>query len=169
MPTTAPTRSLLLLHGSGGSAAEFTRRFGASLSPPWHLEAIDAPAGTGKWWTYPAGQRSFTATSYDGAEESIAAVESELARGNHFGIVGFSQGAMLAAMIAARAALGEGVRGRRLFFLPNLYSQLIPSRYISQYLALSGSRSARVPFLLLSRAATARVRGHQRGRRAQAV
>ena len=79
-----PSRSLLLLHGSGGGAAEFSSRFGASLAS-WTLEAIDAPAGTGKWWTYPPGERSFTASSYSGAEESIAAVESALVRGNHFG------------------------------------------------------------------------------------
>ena len=64
------TRSLLLLHGSGGNAAEFVRRFGSSLAP-WELEAIDTPVFPGKWWTYPAGTRSYTAPSYEGAEESI--------------------------------------------------------------------------------------------------
>lgn len=101
-----PSRSLLLLHGSGGNAKEFTRRLGNHLSP-WTLEAIDAPAGNGKWWTYPAGQRSFTASSYSGAEESIAVVEAALQAGNHAGVLGFSQGAMLAAIVAARSALGE--------------------------------------------------------------
>jgi predicted esterase len=36
-------------------------------------------------------------------------VERELASGEYCGLFGFSQGAMLAAVVAARASLGEGV------------------------------------------------------------
>ena len=43
------------------------------------------------------------------SEASIAAVERELVDGGYSGILGFSQGAMLAAIVAARASLGEGV------------------------------------------------------------
>ena len=115
----AASRSLLLLHGSGGGGAEFARRLGTSLAP-WKLEAIDAPSGSGRWWTYPAGERSYTASAYEGAEESIAAVERALVRGNHAGLLGFSQGAMLAAIIAARSALGEGVSESALSHAPSL-------------------------------------------------
>jgi pimeloyl-ACP methyl ester carboxylesterase len=101
-------RSLLCLHGSGGSASEWNALGAWAAGAKWQLDAIDAPAGTGKWWTYPAGQRSFTASSYSGAEESIALVERELVRGKYDGLLGFSQGAMLAAIVAARSALGEG-------------------------------------------------------------
>ena len=100
-------RSLLCLHGSGGSSAEWAKLNNWAKLARIELSAIDAPSGNGKWWTYPPGQRSFTASSYSGAEESIALVESELRKGGHAGVMGFSQGAMLAAIVAARSALGE--------------------------------------------------------------
>lgn len=106
-------RSLLCLHGSGGSAAEWARISAWARASSWELAAIDAPAGNGKWWTYPPGQRSFTASSYTGAEESIQMVEAELIRGKHSGVIGFSQGAMLAAIVAARCALGESATSLR--------------------------------------------------------
>ena len=71
------------------------------------FHAIDAPSGRRTWWTYSAGERSFTASSYEGAEQSIAAVEAELESGGYVGLLGFSQGAMLAAIVAARASLRE--------------------------------------------------------------
>lgn len=101
-------RSLLCLHGSGGSALEFSVLSAWAAKNQWKLDAIDAPSGTGKWWTYPPGQRSFTASSYSGADASIEAVETALIAGKHDGVLGFSQGAMLAAIIGARSALGEG-------------------------------------------------------------
>ena len=102
-------RSLLCLHGSGGSAAEWARISAWARASSWELTAIDAPAGNGKWWTYPPGQRSFTASSYTGAEESIQMVEAELIRGKHSGVIGFSQGAMLAADPMNPSNLGEEV------------------------------------------------------------
>lgn len=69
---------------------------------------VHAFTGEGTWWTYPAGERSFTASSYEGAEESIDAVEKAIVEGDFVGLLGFSQGAMLAAIVAARATLGEG-------------------------------------------------------------
>ena len=84
-----------------------TRHCGAEF------DAIDAGNDDGVWWTYPKGQRSFTADAYKGAEESIEAVESALVDGGFCGLVGFSQGAILGSIIAARAALGEGVSGLR--------------------------------------------------------
>lgn len=104
------SRRVLCLHGSGGSARTFVESLhplrDAASQSAWEFDAIDAPLN-GRWWTYPAGQRSFTADSYEGAENSIAAVEDELKTGRYCGILGFSQGAMLATIVAARAMLGE--------------------------------------------------------------
>ena len=100
-------RRVLCLHGSGGSAASFLERLAplkTALGDEFEFTALDGPGG--KWWTYPAGERSFSASSYTGAEESIAAVEAELAKG-YTGLLGFSQGAMLAALVAARCSLKE--------------------------------------------------------------
>ena len=110
MTLSTPSKRVLCLHGSGGSAAEFLQRLAplAAEATEWELGAISAPGGDDRWWTYPQGQRSFTASEYCGAEESIAAVEAELVAGQYQGILGFSQGAMLAAIVAARCALGEG-------------------------------------------------------------
>jgi len=113
------SRRVLCLHGSGGSASAFLARGLAPLREAasasykdwrpiaWELDAIDSPGGQGSWWRYAKGERSFTATSYEGADESIAAVEAELAAGEYTGLLGFSQGAMLAAIVAARSSLGE--------------------------------------------------------------
>ena len=122
----AAPRKALLLHGSSGSAGAFVSRGAAPFiyackgryrdggPDAWEFEALDADivggarsAGCGAWWTYPAGQRSFTADSYEGDLESICAVEAALEAGRIPALVGFSQGAMLAAIVAARAALGE--------------------------------------------------------------
>eukprot|EP00316_Scyphosphaera_apsteinii_P012579 CAMPEP_0119324006 /NCGR_PEP_ID=MMETSP1333-20130426/62130_1 /TAXON_ID=418940 /ORGANISM="Scyphosphaera apsteinii, Strain RCC1455" /LENGTH=218 /DNA_ID=CAMNT_0007331597 /DNA_START=9 /DNA_END=665 /DNA_ORIENTATION=+ len=101
---------ILCLHGSGGRGATLLQRLAplCAAAPDWNFDALDAPSGLGKWWSYAPGQRSFTALSYVGAEESIALVESHLVAGGYCGVLGFSQGAMLAAIIAARSALGEG-------------------------------------------------------------
>lgn len=111
---------ILCLHGRGGSGQAFLADSLAplrdALSPgipkqpqvPVAWEAIDSLQSGGSWWSYPAGQRSFSATEYYGAEDSVAQVERELASGRYCGLLGYSQGAMLAAVVAARAALGEG-------------------------------------------------------------
>ena len=96
----AAPRKALLLHGSGGSAGAFVSRGAAPFiyackgryrdggPDAWEFEALDADivggarsAGCGAWWTYPAGQRSFTADSYEGDLESICAVEAALEAG----------------------------------------------------------------------------------------
>ena len=101
---------VLCLHGKGGSAASFLDDLQPlrSALPAIEFEAMDAPGGTRSWWTYPRGERSFSASSFSGDDESIAAVEAELVKGGYDGILGFSQGAMLAAVVAARSALGQG-------------------------------------------------------------
>ena len=107
----ASARRILCLHGRGGNAKAFIAHGMAPLlarASAWEFEAIDACGPNGAWWTYPAGQRSYSAESYSGADDSIAAVEATLATGKYCGLLGFSQGAMLAAVVAARLALGEG-------------------------------------------------------------
>ena len=116
-------KSILCLHGRGGSASAFLARGLAPLRDTsaasygikgrarrpvaWEFDAIDSTDVSGGWWSYPEGQRSYNADSYTGADESIAAVEAELATGRYCGLLGYSQGAMLAAVVAARVALGE--------------------------------------------------------------
>ena len=106
---TTASKSVLCLHGRGGSASTFLARgleplrsaTAASYGVPgrerravgWNYDAIDALDASGGWWTYPKGQRSYSADSYTGAEASIAAVEAELATGKYSGLLGFSQGA----------------------------------------------------------------------------
>ena len=100
-------RRVLCLHGSGGSGTSFLERLAplkTALGDDFEFTALDGPGG--KWWTYPAGERSFSASSYTGAEESIAAVEAELAKG-YTGLLGFSQGAMLAALVVGQARSRE--------------------------------------------------------------
>ena len=99
---------VLCLHGSGGSAASF---FSSTLAPlraasSWDFACLDAPHPGGKWWTYPAGERSYTAFTLTGADESVALVEAELIERPCVGLLGFSQGAMLAALVAQRCSLG---------------------------------------------------------------
>jgi len=110
MLTAAGTGRILCLHGSGDTAAGLLTALAplAASCPGWAFDAIDAPSGTGKWWTYAPGMRSYTATAYEGAEESIEVVEAKLISGGYIGVLGFSQGAMLTAILAARSALGEG-------------------------------------------------------------
>ncbi len=134
MAAEATAKRILCLHGSGGGARPFIATLDAlrRASAPWAFEALDAPAGDGRWWRYPDGQRSFTASSYQGAEESIDLVEGHISRHAIDGVLGFSQGAMLAAIVAARASLGEGAAASQLKFaiiaaaaVPKPYEELL--------------------------------------------
>mgnify|MGYP006156615837 CR=1 FL=1 len=108
-------RHFILLHGSGTSGAAFPnsptnkgaksfmqgvpRRVDANsgLVPAnWQWVALDAGNDEGTWLLNLAS--------------SVAAVEAELEAGGgkYSGIVGHEQGGTLAAIVAARAALGEG-------------------------------------------------------------
>ena len=117
-------RRILCLHYSGGSAVPFVTRAagplrGAAASKYrdgrgafWEFEGIDAPNGDGVWWEYEGqwsddSRRSFNVERYEGADESIAVVEQQLSTGRFSGLMGLGQGALLAAIVAARAALGE--------------------------------------------------------------
>jgi len=114
----ATPRRMVLLHGSGTSAGAFVNsptKYGAkefllgvprrtdagNVAPPnWLYEALDALSAEGEWWQ--GGGK------YTGIEASIAAVEDQIREFGAVGLVGHEQGATLAAIVAARSALGEG-------------------------------------------------------------
>jgi len=102
---------ILCLHGKGELGSAFLDTFSAlreATSSAAEWQAIDAPhaiSGGRAWWLLAPGERSFTAESYIGDDVSIAAIDTAWKDGSFDGIMGFSQGAMLAAIIVARAAL----------------------------------------------------------------
>ena len=116
----ANRRHFLLLHGSGTSAGAFVnsptaagaKKFlsGVPRRPDqgngfvplnWQYSAIDAGTANGEWWT---------GANYKGLEDAVANVEAEIVaqQGAITGIIGHEQGGLVAAIVAARAALGEG-------------------------------------------------------------
>ena len=125
------TRRILLLHGTGASAGAFlnspTKRgakgFLAGVPAEgvwnsnaawnangqktaawnWHISAVDAQGPDGNWFSEDG--------SFRGADESIAHIEAEIEERKITGVVGFEQGGQLAALLAARASLGEGSAG----------------------------------------------------------
>ena len=104
---------MLALHGKGGSAAQF----GAHMQPlvdatshayDWFF--CDAPfeedvQGYG-WWTLEPGTRTYQATTLPGLAASMEVIK---ANGPFEGMFGFSQGAMLAAMLACEDASERAV------------------------------------------------------------
>lgn len=119
----ALARKVLCLHGLGGSAFSFVEMHlkplrGAAAASykdwrpvAWEFEAVDAaPVDTlsGGWWDYsPPGSTSVTADELVKLDSAVQLVEETLMEGGFCGIFGFSQGGMLASIVAARAALGE--------------------------------------------------------------
>ena len=107
-------RRFVLLHGSGTSAGAFVvsptaagakgflsgvprRTDAGSTAPPnWLYEPLDSGSADGCWWQ----------DGYKGAEASLAAVEEAVAEFGAAGVIGHEQGATLAAVVAARSALG---------------------------------------------------------------
>lgn len=91
----SPTRS-------GGKAflTGIPRRTDAgSVAPPnWLYSALDASNANGDWWD----------DDFRGAETSIASVEEAIVEQGIAGLVGHEMGGTLAAIVAARSALGEG-------------------------------------------------------------
>ena len=111
-------RRFLLLHGRGTTAGAFLnsatargakdflsgvpRRVdaGGILIPPnWQYSTLDAGSGDGGWWAD---------DKFKGVDASIAAIESAIVDDQAVGIIGHEQGAVVAALCAARSALGEG-------------------------------------------------------------
>ena len=106
-------RRMLALHGKGGNAASFERALRPLVDATrdaWEWTFIDGtvpepnPGGRG-WWTLRPGERTYSATELPGVEESKALVRST---GPWDGVFGFSQGAMLAALVAADDASDDG-------------------------------------------------------------
>lgn len=105
--TGAPTkRRMLALHGKGGNARAFARQLAPlcdATSEHWEWHFADGgtiepnPGGRG-WWALRPGERTFNASELPGVEDSIAMVRET---GPWAGIFGFSQGAMLAALVMA--------------------------------------------------------------------
>mmetsp|Transcript_21966 Transcript_21966/g.54736 ORF Transcript_21966/g.54736 Transcript_21966/m.54736 type:complete len:160 (-) Transcript_21966:439-918(-) len=118
-------RRLLCLQGKGGDGQQMLARLSALqalLGDGWQLDCPDAPHQIGAsgraWWINPPGERSYTAPAFEGDADSIALVESMWAAKSYSAILGFSQGAMLAAIVSARGLLGHGgVRPRCIVLL----------------------------------------------------
>lgn len=103
-------RKMVALHGKGGNAAGFElymQPLVAATAETWEWDFVEGPHSTGgdgrAWWNLPPGVRTFEATELEGIEESLALLD---ARAPFDGVMGFSQGAMLAAV-----ACGRGLKG----------------------------------------------------------
>jgi len=80
---------ILCLHGKGELGAPFLETFSAlrqAAGPTVEWDAIDAPhviGGGRAWWMLPAGERSFTAESYEGDEASLAVIDAAWREGDY--------------------------------------------------------------------------------------
>jgi hypothetical protein len=104
--TSSKKRKMIALHGKGGTAASLEKYMAplvAATSETWDWTFVDGPhelhSGGRAWWTLPPNTRTFEAESLDGADDSLAMLD-------HLwpfdGLMGFSQGAMLAAIACGR-------------------------------------------------------------------
>lgn len=116
------SRKILLLHGSSSTAGAFINRGASSLTGAaasayhdggphaWQFGSLDWDAEIGEvtncgdWWTSTAESSPEQLAAGDSA---VSLVEETLRSGGFNGIVGFSHGALLASVVAARAALGK--------------------------------------------------------------
>ena len=117
----AASRRILLLHGSSSSAGAFLNRgalnvLGAAATAyhdggphAWQFGGVEWDADINEATDYGAfwSQTLKTPQSLAAGDLAVALVEDELRAGGYQGVIGFSQGAMLASVVAARAALGE--------------------------------------------------------------
>lgn len=115
------SRRFLLLHNTGSSAGAFRNRGGLGLvgaassayhdggPHAWQIGGMEWDLGIedatewGEWWTSEATDDKAKAA----VVAAIAAVEEEIRASSYDGIVGFSEGAIVAAIVAARAAVRE--------------------------------------------------------------
>ena len=122
--TIVSNRRILLLHNIGSSAGAFMNRgsmgFQGAASASYHdggrlawgFGALDWDAGIeddiewGDWFRVPNAADA-SAKGYAATEKAIALIEETFIDGGYDGILGFSEGAMIASVVAARAALGE--------------------------------------------------------------
>jgi len=104
--STIRKKRMLALHGKGGNAASFARHLTplverTSAVWEWHFAEgafVEPNPGGRGWWTLRPGERTYSATDLPGAAESIARVRES---GPWDGVFGFSQGAMLAALVVS--------------------------------------------------------------------
>ena len=100
-------RTILVLHGKGGSGASMKLRFQEieSALPEFDFAYATAPheldGGGYQWWTLPPGVRSFQATAYGGVDAALDVVRSSKADV----VWGHSQGAILLGFAAAIDAI----------------------------------------------------------------
>ena len=104
---------VVVLHGKGNSGESYRQRLQPLITAPqfkhvdWVFPTAPYRMKEGQeefeWWRLPKGERSFTALSYDGAEESIQQIESMK---DVDALIGHSQGAILMSVVLARRALG---------------------------------------------------------------
>ena len=142
---------ILCLHGKNGCSSSFRPALAPladALGPSVVFDFMDAPHELGSatdraWWLLPPGERSFTAPAYEGDEDAIEAISAAWReRGPYDGVLGFSQGAMLAAIITARGALDQGPAPR--FAL--MFGSATPKPY-EKLLAALGEQGCSVPTL----------------------
>lgn len=103
----APTKRILALHGKGESSISFRQRIQPLLEriePPLVVKFMDAPwelGNGGQWWKLPPGVRSYEAATYEGVDASLEMLANEFALGDVYGLIGFSQGAILLSFFLA--------------------------------------------------------------------
>ena len=113
MATSTRGYRVVVLHGKGNSGESYRQRLQPLITAPQfqHVEWVFPTAPYRmrdgheefEWWRLPKGERSFTALSYEGADESIKQIESMK---DVDALVGHSQGAILMSVVLARRALG---------------------------------------------------------------
>lgn len=124
--------NILSLHGKGGNAAIFKKKIKPLIDSfdhhNWYF--LDAPFILDKnrkrlntekrndddnnsdridraWWLLPENVRSYEALKYEGVDQSIKLIESNIKTNNIDVVIGHSQGAMIATIILARSILGH--------------------------------------------------------------
>jgi predicted esterase len=118
------SRRILLLHGSSSSSGVFMARGAANILDAastayhdggphaWQFVGLDWDLGIdevtdyGEWWTSINAESIRLEKATAGGDKAIAGIEARLREGDINGIVGHGQGAIVASVVAARAALG---------------------------------------------------------------
>lgn len=169
------SRRLLLLHGSTSSSGAFLNHgAGAMLgaaaaayhdSGPhaWQISGanwddnLDVITDYGGWWLS-TEQDSFDASTLSAGDGAIARVEEVLREGGFNGVMGFSTGGVVAAIVAARAALGEEGAATNLDFAVCI-NGVAPAAYEGLFRRLADSSTSLPTLHLLSKADALSERG----------
>lgn len=109
-----PRPRLLCLHGKASTGSAFLKRL-EPLTGLADLYCPDAPHPQGSgysWWLLPEGERSFTTKTFIHWDRTVAEVQRIWSEQGPFdGLLGFSQGAILIAALAAVGALRPDPEG----------------------------------------------------------